>query len=73
LLGLPAIPAAPPNSLLSYSHFQEKFLACRKRLPYFLKSKMQHDEHNEDDVAASERARQRAKRVQKTHSKKSKD
>ncbi|MBV9074380.1 MAG: hypothetical protein JOZ10_12155 [Acidobacteria bacterium] len=34
---------------------------------------MQQDDPNADDIGASERARQRAKRVQKTHSKKSKD
>jgi hypothetical protein len=34
---------------------------------------MQQDDHNADDIAASERARQRAKRLQKTHAKKSKD
>jgi hypothetical protein len=39
---------------------------------YFL-DRMQQDDHNADDVAASERARQRAKRLQKTHAKKSKD
>jgi len=36
-------------------------------------NRMQQDEHNADDVAASERARQREKRGQKTHAKKSKD
>lgn len=34
---------------------------------------MQQDDQNLDDVAASERARQRAKRVQKTHAKKTKE
>jgi hypothetical protein len=33
---------------------------------------MQEPEHNADDVAASERARQRAKRAQKPHGKKAK-
>jgi hypothetical protein len=34
---------------------------------------MQQDEQNSDDIAASERARQRAKKVQKIRAKKAKE
>jgi hypothetical protein len=58
--------------LLWYVRKEQKYVACWGRLAYFL-HRMQQDDHNADDVAASERARQRAKRLQKTHAKKSKD
>ena len=58
--------------LLWYVQNPRISIACRWRLPYFL-LRMQHDDQNLDDVAASERARQRAKRVQKTHAKKTKE
>jgi hypothetical protein len=58
--------------LLWYVRKQQKYVAYWWCVAYFL-DRMQQDDHNADDVAASERARQRAKRLQKTHAKKSKD
>jgi hypothetical protein len=58
--------------LLWYVRNPRNSIASRRRLPYFL-VRMQQEDQNLDDVAASERARQRAKRVQKTHAKKTKE